>query len=158
MTLNMPPLASSDTPEAPVHALYAALLDAWNRRQAAEYAVLFTVEGSLVGFDGSPVNTRAAIENHLSQIFADHQTGRYVGIIREVRFLTPLVALLLAVAGVVPSGQSDLNPDLNAVQSLVMVRDPDDKWRIAHYQNTPAQFHGHPELATYLTEEIRARL
>jgi uncharacterized protein (TIGR02246 family) len=150
-----PPPASS---EAPIRELYGRLLEAWNRRQAAEYSVLFTAEGSQVGFDGSTVITRAAIESHVGQVFADHQTGRYVGIVRGVRFLTPDVALLQAVAGVVPYGQNDLNPAINAIQSLVATRDQDGKWHVEHYQNTPAQFHGHPELAEQLTEELRGRL
>jgi hypothetical protein len=31
-------------------------------------------------------------------------------------------------------------------------------WRIALFQNTPAQFHGRPELAKALTEELRQLL
>jgi uncharacterized protein (TIGR02246 family) len=74
-----------------------------------------------------------------------------------VRFLTPDVAILRAVVGRVPPGQSDLNPAANAVQSLVAVKQ-DDQWRIALFQNTPAQFHGRPELAQKLTEELRQLL
>ena len=33
-----------------------------------------------------------------------------------------------------------------------------DGWRIALYQNTPAQFHGRPELSRALTEELRQLL
>ncbi len=141
--------------EATIRELYAAILDAWNRRQAGEYALLFSGDGSIVGFDGSTVSTRAAIEQHLSQIFADPMTGQYVGIVREVRFLTPQAALLLAVSGIVPYGQMHLNPALNAVQSLVALRDEDGKWYAVHYQNTPAQFHGRPEMVEQLTEELR---
>jgi uncharacterized protein (TIGR02246 family) len=156
MTLqtNLPSAAA----EAPIRALYTALLDAWNQRQAAEYSLLFSVEGSLVGFDGSTVGTRASIQSHLSQIFNDHQTGRYVGIVREVRFLSPQVALLQAVADLIPHGQADLNPSLNAVQSMLAVQDQDGRWRVAHYQNTPAQFHGRPDLAEQLTSELRGRI
>lgn len=155
MTQQTNPPASD---EALIRELYAAILDAWNRRQAGEYAGLFTGDGSIVGFDGSTVSTRAAIERHLSQIFADHQTGRYVGIVREVRFLEMQSALLIAVSGIVPYGQKDLNPALNAVQSLVVLRGPVGKWYAVHYQNTPAQFHGHPEMIEQLTAELEARL
>ena len=47
-----------------------------------------------------------------------------------MRFLTPDVAVLRAVAGMVPPGQSDLNPAVNAVQTLVAARQ-DGQWRIA---------------------------
>jgi hypothetical protein len=32
------------------------------------------------------------------------------------------------------------------------------KWRIALFQNTPAQFHGRPELVQQLTEQLRQLL
>jgi uncharacterized protein (TIGR02246 family) len=73
------------------------------------------------------------------------------------QFLTPEVAILRAVAGMVPPGQSDLNPAVNAVQTLVAAKH-DGRWRIALFQNTPAQFHGRPELAQQLTEELRQLL
>jgi len=54
----------------------------------------------------------------------------------------------------VPPGKSDLNPAVNAVQTLVAARQ-DSRWRIAVFQNTPAAFHGRPELSERLTEELR---
>jgi hypothetical protein len=54
----------------------------------------------------------------------------------------------------VPAGKSDLNPNVNAVQSMVAVRKP-DQWRISIFQNTPAAFHGSPEMSEHLTEELR---
>jgi hypothetical protein len=54
-------------------------------------------------------------------------------------------------------GQSDLNPAVNTIQTLVAVKRA-GKWRIAIFQNTPAQFHGRPELAQALTEELRQLL
>jgi uncharacterized protein (TIGR02246 family) len=143
--------------EAAVGALYRQQLDAWNERSAGAIAALYAEDGNLVGFDGSPVDGRAAIESHLRQVFADHLTATYVGKVREVRFLTPDVAVLRAVAGMVPPGQADLNPTVNAVQTLVAVRG-DDRWRIAVYQNTPAAFHGRPDLSQALTEELRRLL
>jgi hypothetical protein len=57
----------------------------------------------------------------------------------------------------VPPGQSDINPEVNAVQTLVSVRQQ-NKWSIALFQNTPAAFHGRPELNERLTEELRQAL
>jgi len=140
-----------------VRALYQQLLNAWNKRQAAEMAALFAEDGNLIGFDGSQVNGRAEIEAHLSPIFADHPTSAYIGKVREMRLLAPEVALLCAVAGMVPPGGADINPAVNAIQTLVTVK-REGKWRIALFQNTPAQFHGRPELAQQLTEELRQLL
>jgi uncharacterized protein (TIGR02246 family) len=148
---------ATDSDEAEARALYQRLLDSWNRRQAGEMAALFTEDGSMVGFDGSPINGRAEIERTLGAIFADHPTAAYVGLIREVRFLTPEVALVRSVAGMVPPGGQDLNPAVNTIQSMVAVR-TGGQWRIAIYQNTPAQFHGRPELARQLTEELKRLL
>jgi uncharacterized protein (TIGR02246 family) len=142
---------------ADIGTLYQQLLETWNRRDAAAYAALFAEDASVIGFDGSQMNRRAEIATQISQIFADHPTSRYVGKIREVRPLAPDVAILRAVVGMVPPGQSDLNPDVNAIQSLVAARH-NGRWLIALFQNTPAQFHGRPELAQQLTEELRQLL
>ena len=146
-----------DSDEAEVRSLYQRLLDAWNKRDAAAYAALFEDGANVVGFDGSQMTGRSEIETTLAQIFAHHQTASYVSKVREVRFLTPDVAILRAVVGMVPPGQNDLNPAVNAIQTLVALR-RDGRWQIALFQNTPAQFHGRPELAQQLTEELRQHL
>ena len=140
-----------------VRALYEDLLTQWNERNARQMAALFERDAHVVGFDGSQMNGRSAIESEITKIFHDHQTGRYVGIVREVRFLDETAAVLRAVAGMVPSGQSDLNPGLNTIQTLVVVK-RDDRWLIVVYQNTPAAFHGRPGVAQALTAELRQKL
>lgn len=140
-----------------VETVYQQLLDAWNRRNAADMAALFAEESHVVGFDGSLLNGRSEIETVLGQIFQDHVTAVYLGLVREVRLLAPDVALLRAVVGMVPPGQTDINPALNAIQSLVAVQ-RDGRWQITLYQNTPAQFHGRPDLAEQLSQELRQLL
>jgi uncharacterized protein (TIGR02246 family) len=143
--------------ENEVRALYRQLLASWNQRSAGDFAALFAEDGHVVGFDGSLMNGRAEIETELRRIFADHQTAAYVGKIRAVDFLSPDVAVLRAVSGMVPPGQTGLNPAVNTIQSLVSARRA-GRWWIALYQNTPAQFHGRPQLAQQLTEELRELL
>jgi uncharacterized protein (TIGR02246 family) len=143
--------------EAEISALYQQLLESWNKRDAAQFAALFAEDGNVVGFDGSQINGRAEIESQLRRIFADHPTAAYVAKIREVRRLSPDVMLLRAVAGMVPPGQADLNPAVNAIQSLVAAKHH-GQWRIGLFQNTPAQFHGRPELVQQLTDELRQLL
>jgi uncharacterized protein (TIGR02246 family) len=138
-----------------VRALYEHLLESWNRRDAQAYAALLAEDGNLVGFDGSQIDGRSAVAAEIGRIFAEHETARYIGKVREVRFLTPDVALLRAVVGMVPPGQADINPAVNAIQSLVATRSG-GSWRAALFHNTPAQFHGRPDLAQQLTEELRA--
>ena len=145
------PVASENA----VRALYAALLEEWNRRDARRFAALFSEEGSVVGFDGSQMNGRPEIAATLAKIFADHPTAAYVSVVREVRYIGDDTALLRAAVGMVPPGGSDLDPAVNAVQSMVAVKQPAG-WRIALFHNTPAAFHGRPDLAERLTEELRA--
>ncbi len=143
--------------EKAVRGLYKELLEAWNRRSGAAFAALFEDVSNVVGFDGSMMNGQSEIKTELSRIFADHVTAAYVGIVREVRFLSPEVAVLRAVAGMVPPGQTDINPAVNTIQSLAVVK-REGRWRISLYQNTPAQFHGRPDLVQNLTEELRKHL
>ena len=137
-----------------IEALYHRLLDTWNRRDAAAYAALFDEGGHVVGFDGSIIDGRAEISATLAKIFADHSTAEYVSKIREVRFLCPEVAVLRAVAGMVPRGQSEIDPKVNAVQTMVALKDKAE-WKIELFQNTPAAFHGRPHLVVELTGELR---
>jgi uncharacterized protein (TIGR02246 family) len=140
-----------------VDALYRRLLATWNQKDAAGYGELFADDGTLVGFDGSCVESPAAIGEHLGSIFADHDTAKYVSKVVEVRPLGRDSMLLRSVVGMVPPGGSDVDPDKNAVQALVAI-DTASGWRIAHLQNTPAAFHGRPEAAESLTAELRAVL
>jgi uncharacterized protein (TIGR02246 family) len=140
-----------------IAALYRHLLDCWNERDASAFAACFTDDGYSIGFDGSQMSGRAEIAATLSQIFADHMTARYVGKIRAINLLAPDVAVLRAVVGMVPRGQSDINPAVNAIQTVVAAR-RDGEWGIAQLQSTPAQFHGRPELSEALTQELRQLL
>ena len=140
-----------------VVALHRALLERWNDKDAEGYGALFADDGSMVGFDGSTVDSRPAIIEHLGAIFADHDPATYIWKVREVRPLASGVVLLRAVAGMVPPGGSDIVPDKNAVQALVALETADG-WRIAHFQNTPAAFDGRPEEAEALSAELRAVL
>jgi uncharacterized protein (TIGR02246 family) len=149
-------ILSNDVEEA-VRATYRAILAGWNEQNASAFAAPFADDGEVIGFDGSRVVGRAKIEAEMAGIFADHATGRYVGIARSVRELGPDVALLHAVGGVVPAGADAINPDLNALQSLVAQRQANG-WRVILYQNTPAAFHGRPELAHALTAELTTEL
>ena len=143
--------------EGEIEGLYRRLLDGWNRRDAPAMARLFAEQGSMVGFDGSAVDGRGAIEAHLSPIFADHPTARFVAKVREVRALGPDGALLRAVAGMVPPGKTEINPATNAIQSLVCVHH-EGVWRVELFQNTPAALHGRPEAAAAMTEELAAEI
>jgi uncharacterized protein (TIGR02246 family) len=145
------------SPATPVEDLYRELLASWNRRDAAAWGALFAEDGSLVGFDGSPVESRGAITAHLAEVFADHEPAAYVGKVREVRELAPGAELLRAVAGMVPPGASAVEPGVNTVHLLVAVEGAGG-WRVAHFQATPAAFHGRPQAVDALTAELQAEV
>jgi uncharacterized protein (TIGR02246 family) len=140
-----------------VTALYQQLLDAWNKRSARGMADVFTEDGEMIGFDGSRSIGREEIFSHLKPIFEHHPTARFVSKVKSVRFLTSDIAILRAIAGMVPPGQSDINPNVNTHHTLVAVMN-EGTWRIQLFQNTPAQFHGRPELVEQMTEELRQLL
>jgi uncharacterized protein (TIGR02246 family) len=75
----------------------------------------------------------------------------------KLRFLSPEVAILRAIVGMVPPAQPDLDPNLNALQTLITTM-RNGHWRIVLFQNTPAQFHGRPELVQQMTDELRQLL
>jgi len=137
-----------------ISALYHRLLDSWNERDAAGFAALFTENGNVFGFDGSQMKGPKEIGETLDKIFADHDTGQYVYLIREIRPTADDVAILCAVTSMVPAGEIDIRPELNAIQSLVAKRDGDE-WKIELFQNTPLKLHGHPELIRFVTDELR---
>lgn len=154
---SMQPFEAHDTlspDESEIRALYQQILDGWNAHDGDAFAAPFTEDGETIGFDGSQLIGQVEITATLKQIFADHVTATYVANVRNVRLLGPDTAILRAVVGMVPPGQSKINPAVNAIQTLVAVKH-EGTWRVALFQSTPAQFHGRPELAERLTEELQ---
>ena len=140
--------------EVSVRSIYESLLKSWNDHNADQYADLFMADGSVVGFDGSQMNGREEIKRELAKIFADHKVASYVSIIREIRPLSSTVFLLRAVAGMIPQGKTEINPVTNAIQTLVAQKH-ENGFLISFFQNTPAAFHGRPQLSQQLTEELQ---
>jgi uncharacterized protein (TIGR02246 family) len=149
-------MASTDTTSSdhPIRRLYEQILVAWNQQDAPAMAAQFEEDGNLIGYDGSQADSRAAIEDHLRPIFADHPTAAYVAKVREIRMLGRDVGILRAVAGMIPPGSDDINPGVNTIHTLVGVQSVDG-WRVALLQSTPAAWHGRPQDSAALTEELR---
>ncbi|GCE31637.1 hypothetical protein KDA_71210 [Dictyobacter alpinus] len=136
-----------------IEKLYQALIDSWNRRDAQSFAVLFTEDGETIGFDGSQLIGQSEIASNLHEIFSHHVTPPYITKVKDVRFFGPDTAILRAVVGMIPPGRTEIEPQLNAIQTLVATKS-ERGWLIAHLQTTPAQFHGRPDLLEQLTQEI----
>jgi uncharacterized protein (TIGR02246 family) len=143
--------------ESEIQALYQQLLKAWNNRSVRGMAELFTEDGEIIGFDGSQVIGRDEIFSHLDPIFESHPTARYVSKIKKIRVLSSDTAILRAIAGMVLPGSNEINSSVNTHHTLLAVK-VNGTLRIVLYQNTPAQFHGRPELVEQMTEELSALL
>lgn len=140
-----------------VESLYRRLLEAWNDGDGNGMAACFADDGEMIGFDGSNMQGRKEIAEHLSAVFSDHETARFLSKVKGIRSPAPDVALLRAAAGMVPPGQDDINPEVNT-HHTVLARKVDDGWSIVLFQNTPAQFHGRPDLKERWTAELRELL
>ena len=136
--------------------VYTRLLEAWNRRDAAAFAALFGTDGLAIGFDGSQMQGRSAIERELAGIFTNHVTAAYVAKVRSIRALANDTMLVHAVVGMVPPGKKEINPAVNAIQTVLVVGGTAPT--IALLQSTPAEFHGRPQLVEQLTAELSAVL
>jgi uncharacterized protein (TIGR02246 family) len=147
-------MSTQSKDEAEVRALYQQLIDGWNTRNADAMAAPFTEDGEVIGFDGSEMTGRQEITTTLQKIFAGHPVPPFVSKVKGVRFLGTDTAILRAIVGMVPPGKTDLDPTLNAHQTVVAEK-RDGKWGVALFQNTPAQFHGRPELVQKMTEELK---
>lgn len=142
---------------ADTYALYTRLLDAWNRRNADDFAAQFSLDGTTIGFDGSQMSGHAEIQRTLHGIFSQHPTATFVAKVRELRTLTPGVTLLRAIVGMKPRDKHELNQAVNAIQCIVAVGEPGTQ-RVTLLQNTPAALHGAPELVAQHTAELTAVL
>ena len=108
--------------EKEMRELYESLLLAWNRRSAEAMAALFLEDGYTIGFDGSTHAGPAEIRDQVGAVFQGHRTAAFVAKVRRMVALGPEVAVLNGVAGMVPPGAADINPAVNAVQTLVAAR------------------------------------
>ncbi|GLO68021.1 SgcJ/EcaC family oxidoreductase [Oceanobacillus kimchii] len=136
-----------------VQKLYQTLIDAWNKRDAEGMASRFAEQGVQIGFDGSKLVGKKEILSHLVPIFENHPIPPFVTKVKNIRILGNDTAILHAIAGMIPSGKKEIDPSVNAHQTLVAVK-KDDEWQIELFQNTPAQFHGRPELVVEMTKEL----
>ena len=150
-------MTSAHPNDAQIRALYAQFLDGWNRRSGAAVAAGFADDGDIIGYDGTHHHGRLAIAADFRQIFAAHQTASYIAVIRSVRPVAPGVAVLLAHAGMIPPGDTDIDSRYHTLHTLTAVEEG-GRWRIALLQATPAAWHQHPEAREVLTQELRGLL
>jgi len=133
--------------------LYRQIIDGWNAHDGDAFAAPFADDGQMIGFDGSHEAGRDTIAKSLNAIFADHKTAPYVVKVKEERTLGDDTGILLAAAGMIPPGKSEIEPSRNAWQTVVAER-RDGDWKVVLFQTTPAQFHGRPDEVERFTAEL----
>ena len=132
--------ANHSADEAAVRALYQQLMDGWNQGSGDAFAAGFTEDGDLIGFDGTHFKGRQEIAPFHQQLFDKWLKSRLVGHVKDVRFLSPDVALMHADGGTVmrgrPCTRTRLDPDPRCYAR-------DGEWRLAAFQNTRLHPIGH---------------
>jgi uncharacterized protein (TIGR02246 family) len=125
-----------DADEEAVRDLYRELMDGWNRGSGEAFAAVFAEDGDLVAFDGTHFEGREEIAPFHQELFDKWMKGtRLVGWVKDVRFLSPDVALMHAVGSTIMRGKTAPSPERDSIQTLVAVRQ-DGQWRLAAFQNT----------------------
>ena len=122
--------------EEAVRDLYRELMDGWNKGSGEAFAAVFTEDGDLVAFDGTHFEGREEIAPFHQELFDKWMKDtRLVGRVKDVRFLSPDVALMHAVGSTIMRGKTAPSPERDSIQTLVAVRH-DGQWRLAAFQNT----------------------
>lgn len=144
-----------------ISALYFQMIDGWNRGSGSIFAAPFAEDGDLLDFDGTHLKGLQNIASVHQQPFDTFLKGsRLVGKIRNIRFLTPDVAIMHAVGGTIMDGQTNIEPERNSIHTIVVKKvDPNNgHWLITAFQNTRVQYFGRPQETQRLTEELRHEL
>jgi uncharacterized protein (TIGR02246 family) len=148
-------LSAGHPQDTQIRALYARFLAGWNQRSGVTVSSVFADDGEMVDLDGTLRSGRLTIAADMRRLFAEHPTPTFVGTPRSVRRLTEGVAVLHAVAGMVPPGADVLDPALHTVHTLTAVEDG-GRWKIALLQSTPARYGGRSDAVAALTAELEA--
>ncbi|WP_371256541.1 SgcJ/EcaC family oxidoreductase [Psychrobacillus sp. FJAT-21963] len=103
-----------------IEELYKKLINAWNIADAREMSNLFSLDGVMIGYDGSLEVWRESMFEHLRPVFESHRTATFVYKVKDVSFLNKNTALLRSIAGMIPPYQSTINPSVNTHHTLVV--------------------------------------
>lgn len=129
------PSTSAMSAEAPIQALFQQLLLAWNRGDGTAYGELFTEDADYITFDGTHVKGREDIARSHQQLFDTHLKGsRLVGRVKDVRFLSPTVALVHATGGTIMAGKSTPSAERDSIQTLVAIQ-REGEWLFTAFHN-----------------------
>jgi uncharacterized protein (TIGR02246 family) len=129
----MTPDEKSENEESSIRALYERMMDGWNNGSAELFASPFEEDADLVAFDGTRFRNRDEIVASHQPLFDGWLKGtRLTGEVRDIRFLSPEIAIMHAVGGTIMRNRSEPAPARDSVQTLVAVK-RDGEWRMWHF-------------------------
>lgn len=137
MTTTGPLAAPSSSDQVGIASLTQKVMAAWAYHDADSFADLFVEDGTMI-LPGIYRNGREEIRQYLAEAYQGRYKGTQVtGKPMSMRSLGPDAAILLSYGGVLESGESEVSSK-GAVRASWLVVKRDGEWRLAAYQNTPA--------------------
>jgi len=125
-----------DVVESKLQSLLRRVLAAWERGDGRALAAEFADDGDIVFFEGSCLQGRPQIEAVMQHLFETTLRGtRYLAKVKALRFVTPEVALMQTLGGVVFPEETIIPVERCSVQTFVIVRIR-GTWSVASFQNT----------------------
>lgn len=116
--------------EAAISAIPQQMIDAWNKGSGEAFAAPFTENADFVAFEGTHLKGRQEIASFHQQIFDTSVKGsRLEGEAKFVRFLSPQLAVMHAVARVTLPGRTEPSPSRDSMQLFVVMK-RDGDWRV----------------------------
>lgn len=128
---------SNDADAGAIAALTQKVVAAWAQADADAFANVFVPDGTMI-LAGVFCQGRDEIRDQMAEAFDGPYKGTQVtGTPIGIRKLGPDVAILLSDGGIIGAGETEVSEDSAIRASWTAVRQDDDGWLLAAYQNTP---------------------
>lgn len=135
-TADSPVTYGTPSDQAAIASLTQRVVAAWAYHDADTFANLFIEDGSMI-LMGTYAAGREDIRKFLVESFDGKYKGTQVtGKPLALRFLSPDVALLQTIGGVLEAGETEVSRT-GAIRATWTAVRRDGQWMLAAYQNTP---------------------
>lgn len=131
--LATPGLRAAEEPDPALAGLEKAATDfvaAYNKKDAAAIAALFTEDGEMCGLTGDDLTSgRDQIKAHYEEVFAEDDVPSLAVEVKSVRLVAPTLAIEDGTAHHTPSGDNE--PPHSTDYTAVLLKGTDGVWKIA---------------------------